>query len=86
MSSSRRELARLDRKITAVDDERRRLADLYQAGLLPLPEVQRRAGDVEHRRTELTTRRDDLTVQRRELSRNNTIRSRVHGFASRVTP
>ncbi len=79
------ELARLDRKITAVDDERRRLADLYQAGLLPLPEVQRRAGDVEHRRTELTTRRDDLTAQRRELSRDNKIRSRVQGFASRVT-
>ena len=39
------ELARLDRKITAADDERRRLADLYQAGLLALPEVQRRAAD-----------------------------------------
>ena len=79
------ELTRLDRKITAVDDERRRLADLYQAGLLALPEVQRRAGDVEHRRTELTTRRDDLTAQRRELSRDDKIRSRVQGFAGRIT-
>ena len=79
------ELTRLDRKITASDDERRRLADLYQAGLLALPDVQRRAGDVEHRRSELTTRRDDLTAQRRELSRDNKIRSRVQGFASRVS-
>jgi hypothetical protein len=31
------ELSRLDRKITAVDDERRRIADLYQASLLALP-------------------------------------------------
>ena len=42
------ELARLERKITAADDERRRLADLYQAGLLALPEVQRPAADLEH--------------------------------------
>ena len=72
------ELARLDRKITAADDERRRLADLYQAGLLALPEVQRRAADLEHRR-------DDLTAQRRELGRDNRIRSRVQGFAGRIT-
>ena len=87
------ELARLERKITAADDERRRLADLYQAGLLELPEVQRRAADLEHRRateldrrrTELTARRDDLTAQRQELSRDNKIRSRVQGFAGRIT-
>src|SRR5664279_4545121 len=79
------ELARLDRKITAADDERRRLADLYQAGLLGLPEVQRRAADLEHRRKELTSRHDDPTAQRRELSRDDKIRSRVEGFAGRIT-
>jgi site-specific DNA recombinase len=79
------ELGRLDRKITATDDERRRLADLYQAGLLTLDEVQRRATDLEHRRAELTSRRDDLTAQRQELSRDNKIRGRVHGFAGRIT-
>ena len=79
------ELARLDRKITAADDERRRLADLYQAGLLALPEVQRRAADVEHRRDDLTARRDDLTAQRRELNRDNKIRSRIRGFAGQIT-
>ena len=79
------ELAHLDRKITATDDERRRLADLYQAGLLTLTEVQRRATDLEHRRTELTGRRDDLSAQRQELSRDNKIRGRVQGFAGRIT-
>jgi site-specific DNA recombinase len=34
---------------------------------------------------ELTSRRDDLTAQRRELSRDNKIRSRVQGFAERIT-
>ncbi len=79
------ELARLERKINAADDERRRLADLYQAGLLVLPEVQRRAANVQHRRAELTGRRDSLTDQRRELGRDNKIRSRVQGFAARIT-
>jgi site-specific DNA recombinase len=79
------EFARLDRRITAADDERRRLADLYQAGLLRLPEVQSRAADIEHRRKALTGRRDELTAQRQELSRDNKIRSRVEGFAARIT-
>ena len=47
------ELARLDRKLDATDAERRRLIDLYQAGLLELPELQRRATEVEHRRHDL---------------------------------
>jgi len=79
------EFARLDRRITAADDERRRLADLYQAGLLRLPEVQSRAADIEHRRKALTGRRDELTAQRQELSRDNKICSRVEGFAARIT-
>ena len=44
------DVARLDRKLDTTDAERRRLIDLYQAGLLELPELQRRAADVEHRR------------------------------------
>ena len=43
------ELARLGRQLDATDAERRRLIDLYQAGLIELPELQRRAADVEHR-------------------------------------
>ena len=44
------ELARLGRKLDAVDAERRRLIDVYQAGLIDLTELQRRATQVEHRR------------------------------------
>jgi site-specific DNA recombinase len=78
------ELTRLDRKLEAADGERRRLADLYQAGLLDLPETQRRANDVEHRRNDLTRRRDTLTAQRHELARDNQLRRRVGDFAGRV--
>ena len=78
------ELTHLDRKLTAADDERRRLVDLYPAGLVALPELQRRATDVERRRRELTDRRDNLAAQRRELTRDNQLRQRVAGFAHRV--
>jgi site-specific DNA recombinase len=78
------ELTRLDRKLDATDAERRRLIDLYQAGLVELPELQRRAADVEHRRRDLAERRDALTAQRDELTRDNQLRRRVHDFASRV--
>ena len=78
------ELARLDGKIDAVDAERRRLIDLYQAGLVELPELQRRATQVEHRRRDLEQRRDALTAQRQQLTPDNQLRHRVHHFASRV--
>jgi hypothetical protein len=78
------ELTRLDRKLDATDAERRRLVDLYQAGLLELPELQRRATDVEHRRHDLDQRRDALTTQRQQLTRDNQLRHRVRHFTSRV--
>ena len=59
------DVARLDRKLDATDAERRRLVGLYQAGIIELPELQRRAADVEHRRRDLAERRDVLTAQRR---------------------
>jgi site-specific DNA recombinase len=78
------ELARLDRKLDATDAERRRLTDLYQAGLLELPDLQHRATEVEHRRHNLAQRRDALTTQRQELTRDNQLRRRVRDFATRV--
>ena len=78
------ELVRLDRKLDAADAERRRLIDLYQAGLVELPELQRRATEVEHRRRDLDQRRDALTTQRQELTRDNQLRRRVRDFATRV--
>ena len=51
------ELARLDRKVDAADAEKRRLVDLYQAGLIELAELQRRAADVAARHRELQAKR-----------------------------
>ncbi|EQD47482.1 resolvase domain-containing protein, partial [mine drainage metagenome] len=47
------QLARFERKIEATDGERRRLADLYQAGLIELVELQRRAKEIDARRANI---------------------------------
>jgi site-specific DNA recombinase len=78
------ELARLDRRLHAIEVERRRLVDLYQTGLIDLPELQHRAADTDTRRRDLQQHRDALTTQRQELARDNQIRNRVTGFAHRV--
>ena len=78
------ELARLDGKLEAVDAGRRRLLDVYQASLVELPELQRRATEVERRRHDLGHRRGALTTQRQELIRDNQLRRRVRDFATRV--
>ena len=78
------ELTRLGRRIDDIGTERRRLADLYQAGLIDLTDMQRRAADIDHRRRDLDQRRDALTTQRQELAQDNQLRHRVHDFARRV--
>jgi hypothetical protein len=78
------ELARLGRKLDTTDAERRRLIDLYQAGLIELPDLQRRAADIPHRRRDLEQRRGALTAQRHQLTRDNQLRHRVRHFTSRV--
>jgi site-specific DNA recombinase len=78
------ELARLDRKLDATDAERRRLLDLYQASLIELPELQRRATEVAARRKELQYKRTSLADDRTNLARDNQLRSRVRHFAARI--
>lgn len=76
----REALQRPDLLLTA----ERSVADLYQAGLIDLTELQRRNTEIEHRRRDITQRRDDLTRQRQELARDNQMRRRVHNFAARI--
>jgi DNA invertase Pin-like site-specific DNA recombinase len=79
-----RELAGLDRKLTTAQTERGRLADLYQAGLIDLPDLQQRAHGIDRRRHDLTQRRDTLTAHRHELAQAGQLRSRLDNFAQRA--
>jgi len=78
------ELARLNRKVEAADAEKRRLVDLYQAGLIELAELQRRAADVAARHRELRATQTSLAEQRTALARGNQVHRRVHDFAERI--
>lgn len=78
------QLASLDRKINAVDAERRRLADLYQASFIEREELLRRGKELELRRSALNAQRQALIDQREELAQQNRLRDRVEGFARRV--
>jgi site-specific DNA recombinase len=78
------QLARFDRKIGATDNERRRLADLYQAGLIELVELQRRAQELDARRVNIDTQRHTLSDQRAELAKDNRLRQRIDAFADRA--
>jgi site-specific DNA recombinase len=78
------ELARLDRKIDAAEAERRRLVDIYQAGLIELTDLQRRAAEVAARLRDLRAKQASLAQQRATLARDNQLRRRVHDFAGRI--
>ncbi|MGH9008248.1 MAG: recombinase family protein, partial [Acidimicrobiia bacterium] len=78
------QLDRLQRRLDATDVERRRLADLYQAGVLDLAETQRRGRDLADRQRRMTTERDALIAQRRELTTDNRLRRRIDDFAASV--
>ncbi len=78
------ELDRLARKIDNNRAERRRLADLYQSGLLELGEVQRRARDIDSRCDTLASQRDELIARRQQLASENRLQQRVSDFAHRA--
>src|SRR5207245_523097 len=78
------QLGRLDRKLEHAEEERRRLIDIYQAGLIDVDELQRRAREVDARRRQLVIQRQALVDQSRELARENQLPKRISTFASRV--
>ena len=78
------QLERLERQLAAVEAERRRLVDCYQAGLIDLPELTKRSGDVKSRSAKLSSQREQLVSARSELLSENRLRVRVSDFASRV--
>ena len=78
------ELARLDRRLQAARAEHRRLIDLYQAGLIDMPELHRRATAITARQRELQHKQTSLAAQRADLARGNRLRRGVEHFAARI--
>jgi site-specific DNA recombinase len=78
------QLARLERRLTQADQERERLLDAYQAGLIALDEFTRRSKQVAARRDELAAEQSGLRERHTELARQNRLRRGLAGFAERV--
>ncbi len=78
------ELTRLGRKIDAVCAERRRVADLYQAGFIEQHDLLPRGKELDARRRALETQREALIRERKELGQKNRLRQRVAGFAEKI--
>ena len=78
------QLARLERRRDGAQAERRRVADLYQAGVIEQSEMTRRAGELDARRRHLDEERDTLVARRAQLSQANNLKQRIAGFAERA--
>ncbi len=65
--------------------ERRRLIDLYQAGMIELVELQLRTKEFDGRRRALNGQRQALSEERDALAKDNPLRHRIGGFAEKVT-
>jgi transposase/DNA invertase Pin-like site-specific DNA recombinase len=78
------ELARLDRRLEAARSEHNRLIDLYQAGLIDMPALRRRAAAITARQRGTEQKRASLEAERADLARGNRLRQGVQHFAGRV--
>lgn len=78
------EVVRFNRKIEAARAERRRIADLYQAGFIDQNELVRRGKETDLRRSTLEAQREALVGERNDLAQKNRLRQRVAGFAGKI--
>jgi site-specific DNA recombinase len=78
------QLARLDRRAEATEAERRRLADLYQAGVIGAADMTRRAAELDSRRRRIDDEHQALVAQRAELAEHNRLSQRIEAFAARA--
>ena len=78
------QLQRLGRQIEEAGAERRRLADLYQANLITLVEVNHRAAEIASRRARLEAEQAELSARHRELASKNQLKKRLANFAARI--
>jgi len=78
------QLQSLDRKLEAIERERTRLLDAYQAQIIELDDLTPRTSALAARRNDLVNERDALRESRAELAQRNQLRHRLAGFAQQV--
>jgi site-specific DNA recombinase len=78
------QLARLGRRLEGANAERRRLADLYQAGVIDDDEMNRRAAELGARHRRLDQERQALVAQHATLGEHDHLTRRIADFAERA--
>jgi site-specific DNA recombinase len=78
------QLKRLARRLEQTDAERRRLADVYQAGIIGIGELKKRGAEVTARKATLEAEQSELTKRHQELAGQNQLRHRLQNFAAHI--
>jgi site-specific DNA recombinase len=78
------QLDRLGRRLQQVENERKRVIDLYQMEAITLGEFKVRNREVVDRHQQLQHERDELAGRRQELAAHNRLSGRVTAFAARI--
>src|ERR1035437_1097184 len=78
------QLARLDRRLQSAHTERRRVADLYQAGVIDNTEMSRRAREIDNRCRRFDEERQSLITRQSELATENRLPQGIANFAEQA--
>ncbi|MDA8380982.1 MAG: recombinase family protein [Actinomycetota bacterium] len=78
------QLARLDRRLQSAHTERRRVADLYQAGVIDNTEMSRRAREIDNRCRRFDEERQSLITRQSELATENRLHQGIVNFAEQA--
>jgi site-specific DNA recombinase len=79
-----RQLAHIDRRIDAATAERRRLADLYQAGVIDTADMAKRAAELDTRHRDLNQQRQQLGDRHAELTEHHRLTRHIQAFTERA--
>jgi site-specific DNA recombinase len=78
------QLTRLERRLQTTNAERRRVADLYQAGVIDNTEMRRRCSEIDARARHLEQERQALIARQSELATDNRLHHNIAHFAQRA--
>jgi len=78
------QLAKLERRLEGVRRERRRIADLYQVGLIETADMERRGRDIATRLKQLGSEREALDLRSEEATERDTLEQNMCDFGERV--
>ena len=78
------QLTRLERRLQSAEAEQRRVADLYQAGVIDNTEMRRRSREIDNRSRRFDQERQTLIARQTDLAADNRLHQHIADFAQRA--